>query len=775
MAGDEKIPPTEPTAKVKFWLTEIEAAKKREASWREDGDKIQQIYDGTNKAIPFNILYSNTETLLPAVYSAVPRPVVQRRFKDEDPLGKQASLAGERMLEFLADTNLDDYQPFDDAMKQSTLDALLPGRGGATCVKYDADVYGMEEDEDTDDAKKPMPSVEDEIVCVETKQWNRCYYGYAKTWMKVPWIAFEEYIDKKEATRLFGTEKAEALTYTSDDADEDKATRTAADDRFKGARTTVCVYQIWDRRGGKKVLYLSDKYQDDVLKEEDDPLELAAFFPCPKPLQFVEKTFTLTPTALYKLYENQATELNQIQLRINKIVQAIKARGIYDGSLGGDLEKLMQADDNTLVPAESASSLAAEKGLSNAIWFMPLTELVTALQQLYAARESCKQVIYEITGISDILRGSTSASETATAQQLKSQWGSLRLKRLQKEVARYARDLFRLMLELAATKLSEDAWAKMTGLPFTTTAQVQQAQQVVMAAQVEGRPPDAQAQALLAQPSWGAVLALLKDDLSRSFRIDIETNSTVEPEAAEDHQNITDMLTALGQYLNGVAPLVANGTMPFEVAQGMMLAIARRFRFGTEIEDYLRNMKPPQPQDNGTEAASQQKALQAQQQMAEQSLQVKQQQGEMALQAKSMQAEKALLEKSVDLELREMQLKMEQEKFEMAKGMAERDHALKTDVAQHKLQGDKKIASMENAKFKTENVVNQKADATLGKGMADMKALVQQLVAAIGQQSEQHAATVEGFTKAMTAPKTRKAVRDKQGRIESVTEETMTP
>ena len=47
---------------------------------------------------------------------------------------------------------------------------------------------------------------------------------------------------------------------------------------------------------------------------------------------------------------------------------------------------------------------------------------------LYQQREQIKAVIYELTGLSDIARGASKASETLGAQQLKSQWGSIRLK-----------------------------------------------------------------------------------------------------------------------------------------------------------------------------------------------------------------------------------------------------------------------------------------------------------------------------------------------------------
>jgi hypothetical protein len=598
---------------VAFWLTEIAAAKKREKDYRKEGQDVLDIYGGKKvKETPYNILYSNTETLLPALYSAVPRPVVQRRFKDDDPLGKSAADAGRRVLEFLVDTNVEGYETFDEAVRAGTLDALLPGRG-VTCVKYDADVATLPAKDGEAPKETPDEYKKSELVCLDSKAWNRVYFGYAKKWSKMPWIAYEEHIDKEESERLFGAEKTAKLTFAADETkDEDSEDGRGTDDRDKGERKTCRIYQIWDKDGGKKIRYVSEQFAEDFLKVVDDPLELTGFFNCPKPIQFLEKSNDLLPVAIYKLYENQAAELNELTRRIKRIVTAIKARGIYDGELGGDIEKLMEADDNALVPSEKGSSLAAEKGLSNAIWFMPVQELMQVLTELYQAREQCKKVIYEITGISDIIRGSSVASETATAQNLKSQWGTLRLKRLQKEVQRYARDLLRMMLEIAATKFSEETWAKMTGLPFVTSMQRQQLELIATAARQMGQPLDPQTQAKLSAPVWGQILSLLQDDMQRSYRIDIETNSTVEPEAAEDQKGITDLMTALAQYLNGVGPLVAKGVMPFGAAQSMLLAITRRFRFGPEVEDYIKQMQPPKPEDDGK--AAEMAKLQAEQQ-----------------------------------------------------------------------------------------------------------------------------------------------------------------
>ncbi len=640
------------------WIQEIEAAEKREKRFRKSGQKINDIYAAKEgDRVPFNILYSNTETMLPSLYSAIPRPVVERRFKDDDPTGKAAAEAGKRVLEFLLDTNVEGYETYDEAVRAAVLDSLLPGRG-VTSIKYDAQIEEPVEGPGPDGSAaheaaegEPAEAADEsayksgELVCTESRKWDRYLQGYATKWSKVPWIAFMEDIDKPEAERLFGEEIAVKLQYYADNEVDEKKSEKDDDDK-KGPRKTTRIYVIWAKEP-RKVIFLSKQIKDAILKETPDPLEVTGFFPIPKPITLVEKANDLTVTALYDLYQEQATELNDLTRRIKKIVHAIKARGIYDSELGSDLQNLMTADDNELVPADKSSSLAAEKGLQNAIWFMPIEQLVMTLQQLLQARESCKAVIWEIMGIADIMRGQSNASETLGAQQIKQSWGSLRLKRMQKEVMRYCRDLLRLMLEVAAKKFSEETWAKMTGLPYLTEQQFMQAQQMLQALQQQmammpppqpGQPPQPnpleqqmqQVQAELQKPKWADVLSMLRDDMQRAYRIDIETNSTVEPEAAEDQKNIAELMNSIAQFLNGVGPLIEQGVMPFQAAQAMLLAITRRYRFGSEIEDQIRAMKEPQKPDPAAEA---QAKSQAELQKTQMELQAKEKSDQLTAQA----------------------------------------------------------------------------------------------------------------------------------------------
>src|SRR5262245_60676118 len=72
----------------KYWLACLSDAERAEEKWRQRGRQIIQIYrnETTNArtgqkqtgGITFNVLYANTEVMLPAVYQKPPKPVVRR-------------------------------------------------------------------------------------------------------------------------------------------------------------------------------------------------------------------------------------------------------------------------------------------------------------------------------------------------------------------------------------------------------------------------------------------------------------------------------------------------------------------------------------------------------------------------------------------------------------------------------------------------------------------------------------------------------------------------
>jgi hypothetical protein len=550
-------------------------------------------------------------------------------------------------------------------------EALVPGRG-VTRFRYEAEIVGKQDvlpdgDLDNDESEEggetapesqePAESVQSEYVCGEEVPWDRFRHGYAKKWKDVPWVSFEHDYTREELKADFPPEIVAQLPEITAGAGEDEDSEFTEGDgpasERKGAKI-VKVFEIWDK-SSETVIFISPLVKDLVLKSVPDPLKLSGFFPCPRPLVFLDKMSSLVPVAPYSLYEEQAKELNRITTRINRLLSMLKVRGFYDGTLQG-IEQVLKGEDGDLVPVENAAAMQQGQTLDKAIWLIPIDKIITVLQQLYTARPLIKSVIFEISGIADVMRGSSAASETLGAQKIKESWGTLRLKRAQKAVARYARDCLRIMAELGIRHFSQETLQGMTGLPYPTDGQKQQIQATLQQAVMYG---DQQQAAQLAQqaqqPSWGQVLALLGDDIQRSYRIDIETNSTVDAEATEDKENIAELLNAISQFLNGVGPLIQEGMMPFEIAKNMLLAIVRRFRFGPDLEDQLKQMQAPQPKPDPKVEAAQMKG---QQDAQKHQLDMQAMQAKMAFEQQKMQMELELEREKLAMERQSLQNKM---------------------------------------------------------------------------------------------------------------------
>lgn len=657
------------------WISRIQDALKREKTFRQKAQKVVDLYEAKKPdETPFAIVYSNAEVLIPAVYNSRPIPMVTRRFRDADPLGKAASEVSTRTLKFLIDTETQDYDSFDELMQPAVLDGVLTNRG-LTRFKFTA-------------AGGNIP----ECVYGESVRWDKFCHGYARTWKKVPWICFEWDMSEQELRNNFEDKPLE-LNLLGQSDDEDSPSGSETREELTGVKTYK-VYEVWDK-ASRKVYFFSAVYPNGALREVEDPLGLSGFFPVPKPLNFMRKVTTLVPTPLYEQYRSQAHELNEITRRLKAIIKAIKFRGAYNSAVEG-IDRILSAEDNTFVAVENVQSMPDGTSMDKLLWTVPINELAATAQSLYQQRESVKQVIYEITGISDILRGASVASETATAQNIKNQWGTLRLKKMQKEVQRYCREALSIMLEIAAAKFEIETLQQMTGLPFLTMEQKQQSQvaiqQAQMQAQMTGQQPPAippEAQAALQQPTWDEIVQVLRSDVALHYKTDIETNSTIDAEAAQDKQDIAELLNALSQFLNGLGPLVKDGIMPFDIAKNMLLVIARRYNFGSQLEDSLNSMTGPQAKpEEGPDPAEQAKAQTAQveaqlaQQKAQQEMQISKQEFEQKMQLMQLEREIAMEE----LKIKREELQMQTRALMLKAQLQEQTHRQKLQSAAMKSQ-----------------------------------------------------------------------------------------
>ena len=140
-------------AVVRFWQGQLELAERQDRDWIDRGRLIVERYrDERNnplagKAVRYNILWSNVETLKPFLYGRSPNPDVARRHEDEsDPAAALGAEIIQRCLEWE-----DDIEEFDDVMQAVVEDRPLPGRGIARVfyeAEYDEEEAASDDDED---------------------------------------------------------------------------------------------------------------------------------------------------------------------------------------------------------------------------------------------------------------------------------------------------------------------------------------------------------------------------------------------------------------------------------------------------------------------------------------------------------------------------------------------------------------------------------------------------------------------------------------------------
>lgn len=578
------------------WQKELQAADKREKEWRKNGQDIVDRYSGKQtKRNRYNVLWSNTEILRPAIYNTTPNPDVRRRFRDADPLGKAVSEVLDRALCVVRDDS-----STETSLRNDVLDTLLCGRG-ISRVKYVpsfTQLPQVEASEPTEDEPaEAIEELENEQCCIEHIDWRDFRHGYGRTWDEVPWSAFRHKLTRPDAEKQFGKENLADIVFTEPLSDERDRKQEQVDELSKIAE----FWEIWDKQGGK-VLFIQENAKQLLYPlanpDGSPPIQFDGFFPHPEPLRIIETTGTLLPVAHFELYKEQANELDKLSARIDKIVDKLRLRGVYDAKLK-ELSDLMSADDNELIPVQNTGQWA-DTGIDKAISWMPAEQAVAVLVALNEAREKQKVIIDELTGISDIIRGVTDANETYGAQQLKSQYASVRLQRMQKEVQRYARDIFRLVAQLIASKFGTDTLAKMTDLKFPTAQEKQamQAQlQLAMMQPQQGQQPQQPPinPALLQIPTWEDIQGLLQSPMLRQYRIDIETDSTIAGTLDSDAAGLTEVMKGVTEMLTGMGPIVQSGALPVDAAKELVMAVIRRARMGMAVEDAFEKMKAPNP------------------------------------------------------------------------------------------------------------------------------------------------------------------------------------
>ena len=652
--GEAHLPETQDEAEAKgpdevwtFWNNNIKAALIGERRWRTEADDCEKLYfgedsdpgasgadDGKSNRITDKqaLIHGNIDVLKPMLYSETPAPIVRRRFRGDgktDETDLMAAEIGQRLAQYIIDTEC-----FDDCMESVRDDWLIAGRGVARAF-YSAEFA-------TDQMGAQVKTRE--RVYAGHSDWRQAVFPPTKSYRTLPWMALENDLTRTQFVQRFGQEAADKTSFDhmglamSDNAkredDQDVNDRLRQENetnqRSESVFDTCKVFEIWVKETGK-VLWWSPSYKDGLLDEIDDPLGLEGFWPMPRPITATTKGESLNPRPDIKYYERRAKEIDEASNKLKTILEVVSISGLFPGSMADEVKKVLQGE-NIMVPVQDWIALMEKGGTSNIVQWLPLDAIIGAMQALIALREQAKQAMFEASGVSDIMRAQGDPSETATAQSLKGRYSGLRLRGKQRTMAYYARDMLRILVELALEHFDLETIAQITGLGLPLTeaerqgmqmqaqmamqqyqqqmAQFQQLQQAAQALQAQGiqipnmpQPPEEPDIPRIPQTSYELVHARLRDDFLRKITLTVETDSTILADEQEDKEARVEFLAAFTNMVTQLMPLVGTGQFDLKTIKEMLLFGLRGFPKSRTLESLIAELPEESQQEPPEDAA----------------------------------------------------------------------------------------------------------------------------------------------------------------------------
>lgn len=689
------------------WDSELKFAQKdkKYTDWCKRSEKIVRRYrderDAVNEtARRYNILWSNIETLRPAVYARTPKPIVERRFMDRDPAARLASTVLERCLSVQMENGY-----FHQSVGQSVLDSLLAGMG-QVWIRYEPKFEPVEaekenraiegEEKTAEDVEQegdgtPYEKLSYERVCVDYVYYRDFLWGPARFWCEVPWVGKRCWLTHSEIAERFykgNLDKAKLITL---DYTPDRGGQT--DEQTAGYFKKAEVWEIWNK-ADQTAYFIAPGTPDVVLDKQDRPeLKLEGFWPCPEPLFATQTNDTIVPVPDYVEYQDQAMELDDLTNRIAALTTALKVSGVYNAEYKELASLLQSGQDNRLIAVEQWAAFSEKGGIDGAISLLPLKEIADTLIGLYSARAQVKNDLFEITGMSDIVRGQGEAAETATAQRIKGQFASMRLEDRRGRVNLFCRAVIRIMAEVVSEMFGAESLMQMSGftemmqddmrkaadsvpkppqpeLPEGTPPQMaQQMQQQAAQMYQQAQQQAAQAAQEKSLGEFTKAVQILKSDKLRGFRVDIETDSMIVSDAQADKEAAVELLTGTMQALTGAGPIVQAAPELMRPIGDLLMFTFRKFRVGRSVESALEDAldqindkieaakgQPPPPSPDEQKAQAQIGLMQQKGQIDQQKAQQDQQQDQQkfALEMKQTMAEMQAKSEETAMELQKM-------------------------------------------------------------------------------------------------------------------------
>lgn len=445
------------------------------------------------------------------------------------------------------------------------------------------------------DAETGEPLMKEIITSQEVNlrhfHWTQFRWEPSKDWKNVSWVSFDHFMTLDQIEDEFGVDipTEGAGNGPSNDENPTVNMRPPQMDKYKGVYT---VHEIWDKKKRERV-WISECYPG-VLEEQDDPLQLKGFFPCPPPMMANVSGRELLPSTDYWQIQFLTAQCHRLMQRVKNLTEQVKDIKFYDQSFGV-LKQAQEYPDGTFVAVaqllDRLRSVDGKADTSSIICDLDNTGKVAVLQELMNQLAQYEARIEKILGISDTQQGYSNPDATATAEKIKDAWSDIRTGQRVQSVSLFFRDVFRIMTEVIANHFTRAQIQAMSGIELT----------------------DDQVQ-------------ILRSDLATAYTIDVESDSTVVADDTAQQASLTQFLQVFGQTVNQMEMGVKNGAITADIMKEVLGMVVDTFKAGRNMQQAIDTLPSTtqeiqQMQQQISQAQQQSQQLQQQNQQLQQKLQ----------------------------------------------------------------------------------------------------------------------------------------------------------
>lgn len=698
--------PKTPAGQQKRWTAEFAAARQPIKKWHKEGDKVVREYLGryagpddggieTELNYKLNLFHSNVATMMAMLYGNTPKVEVNRSFADpQDDIGRVAAQIASRIL------NQDIQAPgatVINVLRQSLEDRLLPGMGSARC-KYDCKIEEKTTPAITDPATGALlapevteEEVTDEWVEIIYTHWKDLLWSPCRTYDELRWKAYRSYMYYPELCKRFGQELADKIPMNSKGPFNPSDTDSKDDDA--DPRQQAEVWEIWSKEDRK--VYWFVEGMDEIVDEEADPLELKQFWPDPPPMIANTTTSKWIPRSDYAIAQDLYIQINELEARLAILTRACKLIGVYDKNQEGIKRMFNEGLENDLIPVDNWAAFAEKGGVDGVISWLPIEAVVNTITELSQRQGAKIQQLYEVTGMSDILRGVAQKYEAARTSEAKAEFASIRVQALEDEFARFAGDLQAIKLEIMGRHFDPYCFLEQSNIENTPDAQYAQ-----------------------------EAINLLMDPDEAQWRIKIRPETLAQADYAQLKKTRGEYITAMSTFMQSAAPLAQLDKQIVPTLLQLLQWGLAGFKGSQEIEGVLdraiavftqKANQPEQPKPD-----PQMEKIKAEMQMAAQEHQAKMQQDQ-----QKAQLEMAQMQQEAQLEREKMQAEIQQDRQKFALEMKQMIMEFQLEMSELKAEltakREEQRAQAEFNSIERENEVKTQAESAAISIAADKK------------------------------------------------------